>query len=73
LDEGWKEIGGKKNEDRLGEEEVVLIVMVMMISGMVARVNVNVNRVRLREEVLYGLGAGCKLSRGYMTSRNLQT
>ena len=37
----------EENEDRLGEEEVVL----MMMSRMVVRVNVNVNRMRLREEV----------------------
>jgi len=36
-------------------------------------VRVNVNRIRLREEVLYWLGAGYKLSRGCMTSRNLRT
>ena len=59
----------EENEDRLGEEEVVL----MMMSRMVVRVNVNVNRMRLREEVLYGLGTGYKLSRGCMTSRNLRT
>ena len=47
----------EENEDRLGEEEVVL-----MMSRMVVRVNMNVNRMRLREEVLYGLGTGCKLS-----------
>jgi len=44
LVEGWKEIGGRKRG-----EEVVLIVMVVMMSGMVVRVNVNVNRMRLRE------------------------
>jgi len=52
---------------------VVLLMMFMMMSGMVVRVNVNVNRIRLREEVLYWLGAGYKLSRGCMTSRNLRT
>ena len=39
----------EENEDHLGEEEVVLIVMVMMMSGMVVRVNVNMNRMPLRE------------------------
>ena len=62
----------EENEDRLGEEGVVLM-MVMMMSRMVVRVNVNANRIRLREEVLYWLGAGYKLSRGCMTSRNLRT
>ena len=52
----------EENEDRLGEEEVVLMMMVMMMSRMVVRVNMNVNRMRLREEVLYELGTGCKLS-----------
>ena len=52
----------EENEDCLGEEEVVLMMMVMMMSRMVVRVNMNVNRMRLREEVLYGLGTGCKLS-----------
>jgi len=47
--------------------------MVMIMSRIVVRVNVSVNRMRLREEVLYGLGAGCKLSGGCMTSRNLRT
>ena len=37
-----------ENEDRLGEEEVVLLMMVMMMSGTVVRVNVNVNRMCLR-------------------------
>jgi len=63
-------------EDRLGEEEVVLMMMVMMVmmmSRMVVRMNVNVNRMGLREEVLYWLAAGYKLSRGCMTSKNLQT
>jgi len=32
---------------------VVLLVMFMMMNGMVVRVNVNANRIRLREEVLY--------------------
>ena len=63
----------EENEDRLGEEEVVLMMMVMMMGGMVVRMNVSSNRMRLREEVFYGLGAGCKLSRGCMTSRNLRT
>ena len=62
----------EENEDRLGEEGVVLM-MVMMMSRMVVRVNVNANRIRLREDVLYWLGAGYKLSRGCMTSRNLRT
>ena len=39
----------EENEGRLGEEEVVLLVMFMMMSGMVVRVNVNVNRMPLRE------------------------
>ena len=39
----------EENEDRLGEEEVVL----MMMSRMVVRVNVNANRIRLRDAVLY--------------------
>jgi len=63
----------EENEDRLGEEEVVLMMMVMMMSRIVVRVNVNANRIRLREEVLYWLGADCKLSRGCMTSKNLRT
>jgi len=63
-----KEIGGRKRG-----EEAVLIVMVMMMGGMVVRVNANANRIRLREEVLYWLGAGYKLSRECMTSRNLWT
>jgi len=62
----------EENEDRLGEEGVVLM-MVMMMSRMVVRVNANANRIRLREDVLYWLGAGYKLSRGCMTSRNLRT
>jgi len=37
-------MGGRKRG-----EEVVLIVMVVMMSGMVVRVNVNVNTMRLRE------------------------
>jgi len=65
---------GIGNEDRLGEEEVVLVMMmVMMMGGMVVRVNVSSNRMRLREEMFYGLGTGYKLSRGCMTSRNLRT
>ena len=48
----------EENEDCLGEEEVVLMMMVMMMSRMVVRVN----RMRLREEVLYRLETGCKLS-----------
>ena len=58
------------NEDCLGEEGVVLM-MVMMMSRMVVRVNVNANRIRLRDAVLCWLEAGYKLSRGCMTSRNL--
>ena len=41
----------EESEYRLGSEEVVL--MMMVISGMVVRVNVNVSWVCLREEVLY--------------------
>jgi len=47
--------------------------MVMMMSGMVVRVNVNANRICLRDDVLYWLEAVYKLSRGCMTSRNLWT
>ena len=47
--------------------------MVMMMSRMVVRVNVNANRIRLRDDVLYWLGTVYKLSRGCMTSRNLRT
>jgi len=61
----------EENEDRLGEEEVVLIVMVMMMSGMVVRVNVNVNRMRLRE--VKWAGSRLQIIKGCMTSRNLQT
>jgi len=66
LVEGWKEIGGRKRGSSRrgrggvddGNEEEVVLMMVMMMSRMVVRVN----RMRLREEVLYGLGTGCKLS-----------
>ena len=63
----------EENKDRLGKEEVVLLVMFMMMSEMVVRVNVSSNRMCLRKEVFYGLGTGYKLSRGCMTSRNLRT
>jgi len=49
----------EENEDRLGEEEVVLLMM--MMSEMVVKVNMNVNRMCLREEVLSGLEVGCEL------------
>jgi len=42
----------EENEDCLGEEEVVLMMMMMMMSEMVVKVNMIVNRMRLREEVL---------------------
>jgi len=41
----------EENEDCLGEEEVVLMMM-MMMSEMVVKVNMIVNRMCLREEVL---------------------
>jgi len=63
----------EENEDHLGEEEVVLMMMVMMVSRIIVRVNVNANKIRLRDDVLYWLGASYKLLRGCMTSRNLQT
>jgi len=44
-------MGGRKRG-----EEVVLIVMVVMMSGMVVRVNVNVNRMCLREVKWAGSG-----------------
>ena len=34
----------EEGEDRLGEDEVVLMMMVMMMSGMVVRASVKVNR-----------------------------
>ena len=52
--EGWKKMEG--NKDRLGEEEVVMMSMVMMMSGMGVRVVVI--RMCLREGMLYGLEAG---------------
>jgi len=43
----------EENEDCLGEEEVVLMMMMMMMmSEMVVKVNMIVNRMCLREEVL---------------------
>ena len=50
-----------------------MLMMVMMMSRMVVRVNMNANRIRLRDDVLCWLEAGYKLSRGCMTSRNLRT
>ena len=43
--EGWKEIGGRKWGSLGG---MVFIIMVMMMSGMVVRANVNVNRQKTR-------------------------
>jgi len=52
----WKEIGrGKRGSSRRGRGGVDV-----MMSGIVVRVDVNVNRMYLREEELYRLGAGCK-------------
>ena len=56
--EGWKRWVVEGNEDRLGEEEVVMMSMVMMMSGIGARVVMI--RMCLREGVLYGLEAGCE-------------
>ena len=53
----WKEIGrGKRGSSRRGRGGVDV-----MMSGIVVRVDVNVNRMYLREEELYRLGAGCKM------------
>ena len=56
--EGWKRWVVEGNEDRLGEEEVVMMSMVMMMSGIGVRVVMI--RMCLREGVLYGLEAGCE-------------
>ena len=38
-----------------------MLLLVMMMSEMVVNVNMNVNRMCLREEVLSGLEVGCEL------------
>jgi len=40
---------------------LLVMMMMMMMSEMVVNVNMNVNRMCLREEVLSGLEVGCEL------------